>query len=790
MIRFHLLAATALVVSMSGLAHGQTSVGEAAPAAVGDPTTVLPKPATPFAGEIGRTWEESTPDFPKPLAAPDGAPNVLLILTDDTGFGHAATFGGAAATPALDKLAASGLRYNRFHTTALCSPSRGALLTGRNHHSIATGVIIEMGTGFPGYTGIVPNTTAGLPGILRMSGYATAAFGKWHNTPATEICPAGPFDRWPTGNTWGFETFYGFMNGETHQYYPVLYSNTTPVSAPRTPEQGYNLTEDIADRTIGWINSVNATDPNKPWFAYFSTGGVHAPHQPPRAYREKYKGRFDGGWDKYREETFERQKKLGVIPADAQLTPRPAEIPAWDDQSADAKRVYARLMENYTGYLEYTDAQIGRVIDAVTQSGERDNTIIIYIVGDNGASAEGGLEGTVNEVASLNGIQLGLPGLLANFDRIGGPETEPHVPVGWAWAANTPFQWTKQIASHFGGTRNPMVISWPAKIADKGGLRGQFTHLIDVVPTILEAAGIPQPGSVNGIVQKPIEGVSLMSTFASATAPEVRTTQYFEMMGNRAIYKDGWLAATRHGIPWKTAGQDKGFDADVWELYDVNKDFSEARDLAKENPAKLKELQAAFDVEATKYGVLPLDDRMTGRFDQSNRPNPLAGLTSFTYGPGVTNILEPAFLNTHNVPFTITAEVESGAAADGVIAAISGSTSGWSLYVKNGRPTFYYNFFEVAGYRAQSSVPLPKGKSTVRVEFTPNEAGYGKPATARLFVNDEETGSVVVERTVPVAYSAEGFDVGMDNISRVSPDYVAPNPFRGTIKSVTIALKK
>jgi arylsulfatase len=777
-----------LLVVCAGLGACSRDTGQRATSTAAQ--EVLPKPAATFSGKIGTTYKESTPDFPRPVAAPERAPNVLLILTDDTGFGHAATFGGAAATPTLDRLAASGLRYNRLHTTALCSPTRAALLTGRNHHSVGTGVIIEMGTGYPGYTGMVPNTTAGLPEVLRLNGYATAAFGKWHNTPSTEISPAGPFDRWPTGSTWGFEYFYGFMNGETHQYYPVLYRNASPVSAPRTPEQGYHLTEDIADQTIGWINSVNATNPKKPWFAYFSTGGIHAPHHAPKAYRDKYKGRFDGGWDKYREETFARQKKLGVIPADAKLTPRPKEIPAWDDQSAEAKKVYSRLMENYTGFLEHTDAQIGRVIDAVAASGEMDNTLILYIVGDNGASAEGGLEGTVNEIASLNGIQLGLPGLLAKFDEIGGPETEPHVPVGWAWAANTPFKWTKQIASHFGGTRNPMVVSWPSRITDKGGLRSQFHHIIDIAPTILEASGIPEPQVVNGVAQKPIEGVSMMYTFDSATAADRRTVQYFEMMGNRAVYKDGWLAATRHGIPWMTGGQATGFDADVWELYHVAQDFAEADDVVAQNAGKLKELQAAFDTEARKYNVYPLDDRMAARFDLANRPNPLTGLTSFTYGPGVNYINEGSTLNTHNA-FSITAQVDTGAGpADGVITALGGTSSGWSLYVKNGRPTFFYNFFEVAGYRVQSSSQLPKGKSTIRVEFTPEAPGYGKPATVKLLVDGKQVGAGRVEKTVPVGYGAEGFDVGADNVSAVSPDYRVPFPFGGTIQSVTIAVPK
>jgi len=777
-----LVAVTAACAfSGTGESSGPTAAGQ----------EVLPRPTPPFAGKIGGTWKESTPDFPKPVTAPKSAPNVLLILTDDTGFGHAATFGGAAATPTLDRLAQNGLRYNRLHTTALCSPSRAALLTGRNHHSVGTGVIIEMGTGYPGYTGMVPRTTTGLPEVLRLNGYATAAFGKWHNTPATEISPAGPFDRWPTGSTWGFEYFYGFMNGETHQYYPVLYRNTSPITAPRTPEQGYHLTEDIADQAIAWINSINATDPNKPWFAYLSTGGVHAPHHAPKAYRDKYQGRFDAGWDQYREETFARQKQLGVVPAGAKLTPRPKEIPAWDEQSAQAKKVYSRLMENYTAYLEHTDAQIGRVVDAVAASGEMDNTLIIYLVGDNGASAEGGLEGTVNEVASLNGIQLGLQGLLAKFDQIGGPDTEPHVPVAWAWAANTPFQWTKQIASHLGGTRNPMVVSWPRRITDRGGLRSHFLHLIDIAPTILAAADIAPPHVVNGVRQRPVEGASFLATFASATAPETRTIQYFEMMGNRAIYRDGWVAATRHGIPWLTAGQATGFEADVWELYHLADDFTEADNVAAQNPARLAELQAAFAVEARKYDVFPLDDRFAQRVDPTQRPNPLTGLTTFTYRQGVGFIGPNATLSTHNVPFSITAEVDAGtASADGVIVAIGGKTAGWSLYVKEGRPTFYYNFFDVAGYRVQSTTPMPAGPCTLRVDVTPDAPGYGKPAQVKLFMDGKEVGAGAVERTVPVAYSAEGLDIGMDNISAVSPDYQAPFAFRGAIKSVTLSVRK
>ncbi len=773
---------------MFGILIAVGSIAPATQAAIPMAQTVLPQPEPAFAGKIGTTYKDSTPDYPKPIKAPQGAPNVMIVILDDVGFGHAGTFGGAAATPTLDKLAKEGLRYNTFHTTALCSPTRGALLTGRNHHSVSTGVIIEMGTGYPGYTGVVPNTTAGLPEILRQNGYTTAAFGKWHNTPDAEISPAGPFDRWPTGKTWGFEYFYGFMNGETHQYYPVLYRNTTPVPQPKTPEQGYHLTGDLVDNAIGWMNQVKATNPNKPWFMYFSTGGIHGPHHAPKAYRDKYKGKFDAGWDRYREETFARQKQLGVIPANAQLTPRPAELPAWADQPENAKRVYERLMENYTGFLEHTDVEVGRLLAAVEKAGEMDNTLIFYIVGDNGASGEGGLEGTVNEVASLNGIQLGLPGLEAAFDEIGGPKTEPHVPAAWAWAADTPFQWTKQVASHFGGTRNGMVVHWPKGIKAQGQLRTQFHHVIDVAPTVLEAAQIKEPQVVNGVKQKPIEGISMLYSFDQPDATSHHNVQYFEMLGNRGIYKDGWIASTRHGrLPWQTGGSYGDFNDDPWELYNITEDFTQSNNVAAKNPQKLKELQAAFLVEAKKYNVLPLDDRFAERFDSRLRPNPLAGLKKFTYGPGVTGISESSVLNTHNVPFNITAEIEIGdTGTDGVLAAIGGVTSGWSLYIKDGKPTFYYNFFEVDHARVQSAEPLSKGKSTVRVEVKPIEPGPGKPADIRIVVNGKETAKGRVERTVPVRYSVEPFDIGMDTVSAVSGDYAVPFAFQGQIAGVTI----
>jgi arylsulfatase A-like enzyme len=780
----------ALQVAMLTVALVLLTIG--VQAAVKANRTVLPVPEPPFKGKIGTTLKDSKPDFPKEIQAPAGAPNVLIIVLDDVGFGHAGTFGGAVPTPTMDRLANNGLRYNTFHTTALCSPTRAALLTGRNHHTVGTGVVVEMGTGFPGYTGIVPNNTAGLPEILRQNGYATAAFGKWHNTPDNEISPAGPFDRWPTGKTWGFEYFYGFMNGETHQFYPVLYRNTTPVAQPKSPEEGYHVTNDLVDEAIGWLNQVNATNPKKPWFVYFSTGALHAPHHTPKPYIEKYKGKFDAGWDTYRKETFARQKKMGIIPENAKLTPRPKEIPAWNDQSDAAKRVYRRLMENYSGFLDHTDEQIGRLIAAIEKSGEINNTLIVYLVGDNGASGEGGLEGTISEMAILNGIQLGLAELEAKFDEIGGPKTDPHIPVGWAWAVDTPFQWTKQIASHFGGTRNGLIVHWPEGIRARNGMRTQFHHVIDIAPTVLEAAGIPEPKIVNGVKQKPIEGISMLYSFDHEKAKSRRTVQYFEMFGNRGIYKDGWMATTRHGrLPWETAGRATGnFDKDAWELYHIDKDFSQADDLAAKNPRKLKELQDAFLVEAKKYNVLPLDDRLAERFDTTLRPNPLAGLKKFTYGPGVTGIGEGAVLSTHGVPFSITAEVEVGqTGADGVLAAIGGIISGWSLYVKDGKPTFYYNFFEVEHARVQSSEALSPGQATIRVEFTPVEPGPGKPADVRLFINDKEVGKGHVARTVAFRYGVEPFDIGMDTVSAVSEEYKVPFPFQGRIKGVTIEIK-
>lgn len=769
---------------------------QAGVAKVGHAQSVLPRPEPAFRGKVGKTFHDSRPDFPATVTAPKGAPNVLLVILDDVGFGHAKTFGGVAETPTMDRLARAGVRYNTFHTTALCSPTRAALLTGRNHHSVSTGIIIEMGTGFPGYTGAVPDSTVAIAEILRQNGYATAAFGKWHNTPDHEVTPTGPFDRWPTGRVWGFEYFYGFMNGETNQYFPVLYRNTTQVAAPRTPEQGYHFGQDMTDEALAWMQRVKAVDSSKPWFMYYAPGGIHAPHHAPKAYRDKYKGRLDMGWDAYREQVWRKQMELGWIPAGTKLTPRPKNIPSWDSQPEEAKRVYRRLAENYSAYLEYTDVQVGRVVDAIAEAGELDNTLIVYIVGDNGASAEGGLQGTPNEVASLNGIQLGLAGLQAQYDQIGGPTTAPHIPVAWAWAMNTPFQWTKQVASHFGGTRNPMIVHWPKKVSARGELRSQFHHVIDVVPTVLEAAGIQAPSRVNGVAQKPIEGVSMAYTFEAGAAnrPGRRTSQYFEMFGNRAMYHDGWIASVFHRrAPWETGvGAQGDFQNDAWELYNLRDDFSQATDLAARNPSKLRELQALFDRDAKKFQVYPLDDRMAERMASSLRPSPSQGRTRFVYRQGASGIPENVAPDTKRGAHTITVNVtmdQSAQTHDGVLVALGGESAGWSLYLQHGKPTYLYNFFGEAHYKVQAPQPLPKGKHAIRVDVTPTAAGAGAPRRVVMSINGRQVATGTVQKSVPFRYGLESFDVGMDLVSPVSVDYRSPHAFKGSIDQVQVDVR-
>ncbi len=749
--------------------------------------TRLPKPDPTFDGKIGETFKDSTPRYPLPVTPPEGSPNVLLILLDDVGFGMCSTFGGPVQTPHLDKLAKNGLIYNRFHTTALCSPTRAALLAGRNHHSVGTGVIIEMGTGYPGYTGIIPRSCALISQVLRDNGFATSMFGKWHNTPEGDISPAGPFDRWPTGL--GFDYFYGFNQGEAHHFYPTLYRNTVPVEASKTPEEGYHLTEDMTDEAISWIRNTRAASPEKPWFCYFSTGAVHAPHHVPKDWQGKYKGKFDHGWDRQREITHAKQMEMGIIPKGTKLTPRPDELQAWDEVPGDARRVYLKLMENYAEFMAHTDHEIGRLIDSLEASGELENTLVLYVVGDNGASAEGGLEGTFSELASLLGIQLGLESTLNRIDEIGGPSSEPHVPVAWAWAMDAPFAWTKQIASHFGGTRNPMVVHWPAGIKAKGELRDQFHHVIDVVPTILEVCKLPAPTEVNGIKQKPIEGVSMVYTFEDGDAESRRETQYFEMLTNRAIYHDGWIACSRSGIPWETGGRTvEELKNATWELYNIEEDFSQANDLASVQPAKLKELQDLFLVEAKKYNVLPLDPRLSERMDPKLR---VAGEppTRWTYFGNQVWLPEPIGPQLFPRPFTITADIEvPDSGAEGVITCAGAFSAGWSLYVDDGYPVFRYTCFEIADKTIKGSKQLPSGKSVIELKFTPDGSAIGG-GELTILVDGETVAQDKLERTL-FRHGLEPFEIGRDSITSVDPAYENEGDFEfnGVIDKVDFKL--
>ena len=751
---------------------------------------VLPHPDPKFKGTIGRTYKDSKPDKIPITKAPAGAPNVLLILIDDCGFGQWGTFGGQIPTPNLDRLAKNGLSYTRFHTTALCSPSRAALLTGRNHHSAATGIVTELGSGYPGYSGQIPKSTAMVSEILRQNGYSTAFFGKNHNIADWETSISGPYDRWP--GLQGFDHFYGFVGGEAGQWAPALYRGTTPVEmeVPKGRESDYTLNEALADEAISYVCNEKSVTPDRPFFVYYAPGATHAPHHVPKQWIDKFKGKFSQGWDKYREEAYDRQVKLGLVPPDTKLTPRPKEIPAWDSLDADQKRVAERLMETFAAYTAQTDYEVGRVLAALDEIGQTENTLVIWEIGDNGASMEGTLSGVFNEMSSLNGVPESTGYMIQHIEEIGGPNAYNHFPVGWAWAMNTPFQWGKQIASHFGGTRNPVVISWPARIKDTGGVRSQFHHLIDIVPTILEAANVPEPYMVNGVPQKPIEGISMMYSFADAKAKEQRNTQYFEMFGNRAVYHQGWVAACRHGrLTWQNAGS-FDFDNDKWELYKVDEDFSEYNDVVAQNPKKLRELQEVFWIEAMRYNVLPLDDRFLERADPSQRPSLIAGRTDFTYYPGVVRIPESSAPNTKNKSHTITVQVEiPKEGADGVLVAAGGVVAGYVLYIKDGKPTYEYNWFTQSRYKVTSSEKLQPGASTIRVEFKYDGGGMGKGGTASLFVNDKKLGEGKIEKTVPGRFSAdETFDIGRDTGSPVSSDYVSPNPFRGKLKQVNIRL--
>jgi arylsulfatase len=760
------------------------------PASAPGSSSVLPIPPAPFRGTIDLRAKDSKPDFPRPVQAPPGAPNVLLVLLDDVGFGAASTFGGPCQTPTLERLARSGLRYNQFHTTALCSPTRAALLTGRNHHSAHTACIMEAGTGFPGYDTVMGRDTATVAEVLKQNGYNTAWFGKNHNVPDWQSSQNGPFDLWPSGL--GFEHFYGFIGGDTSQWRPATVDGTRPIE-PYVGNPDYNFDYDMADRAIAWIGAQKAISPDRPFLVYYAPGATHAPHHPRKEWVEKYKGKFDRGWDRIHEETFARQKQLGVIPAGAKLTPRPREIPAWETLDADRRRLYARMMEIYAAYLEQTDYNVGRVIGAIEEAGQLDNTLVIYIVGDNGASAEGSMQGLLNEMTFFNGVPEDPQDVLRRADDIGTWKTYNHYPVGWAHAMCTPFQWTKQVASHYGGTRNGMVISWPRRIKDQGGLRSQWHHVIDVAPTILEAAGLSAPVTVNGVAQKPIEGVSLLYTFDEPGARSRRTTQYFEMLGNRAIYHDGWVACTTPPIaPWDPNSADVDpITGYRWELYHVDEDFAQANDLSERYPDRLKDLQTLFYVEAARYNVLPIDNSRTGRLDPANRPSLTRGRSSFTFLAGMSRIPEGASPDIKNKSFAISAEVEVlDAGGSGMIITQGGLFGGYALYLQEGQPVFHYNFVDVAHAEVAGKETLGPGKHAIRLDFTYDGGGIGKGGTGTLSVDGREVARGRIERTIPIRITLdEGLDVGEDTGTPVNSSYDVPFRFPGKIRRVTIDLK-
>lgn len=754
---------------------------------------ILPIPDRTHAGTV--LYDAKDPDSRftplRPLRPPDGSPNVLIVLLDDVGFGASSAFGGPAQTPTAQRLADDGLKYTRFHTTALCSPTRAALLTGRNHHTVGMGSITEMATAAPGYTSVRPDTCAPLAEILKLNGYATAHVGKCHEVPIWETSPVGPFDRWPSpGN--GFEYFYGFLGGETDQWYPTLHEGTGRVEPWGTPEEGYHLTEDLADKAIAWVRQQKVLSPDKPFFLYFAPGATHAPHHVPQQWAERYRGRFDDGWDVLRERIFARQKELGVVPADAELTRRHDAIPAWDEMDERLLPVLRRQMENYAGFLEHTDHQVGRVVEEIDRIGALDDTLVFYIIGDNGASAEGTLQGTSNELISLNGMAgIETPEfLLGALDKLGGPDSSPHYAVGWAHAMDTPYQWTKQVASHWGGTRNGTVVHWPRGFAARGEVRNQFHHVVDVAPTVLAAAGIPAPTTVNGVRQHPLEGVDMAYSFHDAAAPERHVTQYFEMLGNRGIYHRGWSAVTKHRTPWQIpGGAGIAFDDDVWELYDGAADWTQARDLAKEYPERLRELQRLFLIEATRYNVLPLDDRTFERVlpGLSGKPRLVPGNRQVLL-PGMQALLEMHIVNCRNRSWSLTAQVDvPDGGARGVILNLGGHAGGWSFYFRDGRPTFCYNLFGIERSYIRAPDTVDVGLHQVRSEFAYDGGGLGKGGTVTLFVDGTAVAEGRVERTEPIGFGYEFSDVGRDSLSTVTPEYpTGDNAFTGRIDWVQI----
>jgi arylsulfatase A-like enzyme len=718
------------------------------------------------------------------VKAPKGAPNVIVVLIDDMGFGASSRFGGPVHMPNLEALAADGISYTRFHTTSLCSPTRTALLTGYNHHSNNASSIMETATAFPGANGIRPETITPMAEVLRQNGFNTAAFGKYHETPPWEISISGPQDRWPTRS--GFEKFYGFIGGETNQWSPIIYDGITQMETPKDPK--YHFTVDMTNQAINWVRYQQALDPDKPFFMYFATGACHAPHHAPKEYIEKYKGKFDQGWDKVREETLERQKKLGIVPQNAKLAPMNPDIKKWDNLSADEKKMFSKEMETYAGFGEHTDHEIGRLFDAVKDLGIMDNTVIIWIVGDNGASAEGTMNGVFNEYTYFNGVQETVQDMLKHYDEWGGPNTYPHYAAGWAVAMDAPFAYTKQVGSDFGGTRNGVVVHWPKGIKGKGEIRTQFTHVIDIAPTVYEVTKVPAPKTVNGIEQDSIEGTSFAYTFNDSAAKEKHTVQYFEMFGNRAMYKDGWYARTIHRAGW-SAKPIRPLQDDIWELYNSSEDFSLANNVAAQNPDKLKELQALFMDEAEKHHVLPLDDRLLERANAklAGRPDLMGDRTSVTYGEGMKGMQTDIFINMRNTSYTITTDLDVSANANGVIVCQGGKFGGFSFYVKAGKPTFTYNYLGLQSYNIVSSQALKPGKHTIVYDFK-YDGGLGKGGTGTILVDGAKTAEGRVDRTEFAIFSVDDLaDVGTDDGTPVT-NYGASPHFNGKLGKVKIEI--
>ena len=722
------------------------------------------------------------------VTAPEGAPNVLVVLIDDMGFGMPGAFGGPLQMDTLDQLAEEGLRYNRFHTAAVCSATRAALLTGHNPHAASAGEIADIATAFPGNTFVRPDSVTPLAEILRQNGYSTAAFGKSHETPGWEATSTGPFDLWPTGS--GFEKFYGFVAGETDMWAPTVYDGTTRIEVERDAD--YHFTADMTDQAIRWVSTHHSLTPDDPFFIYFAPGGTHAPHHVSAEWADRFDGQFDMGWDALREITFARQKEMGVIPQDALLTPRPDEIPAWDSFTPEEQDFLSRQMEVFAGYAAYTDFQVGRLIEQLRVMGELDDTIVIYIAGDNGASAEGGPIGTINETAALNGVNYTFEQMMPLMEEWGGPDTYPHFAMGWAWAGNTPFPWVKQIAGHLGGSRTGMVVRWPEAITDAGAIRSQFQFVTDVAPTILDAVGIPQPDRVNGFEQRPMDGVSMLPSFADANAPETHLTQYFDVFGNRGIYDNGWLAATVHNLPWEWRQELPPFAEDVWELYNLESDFSQAINLAEENPEKLQEMLAIFDREAIRNNVYPLDDRKAERAVAAiaGRPDLLRGRTEMTFYDGMWGLPELAIISIKGVNYTVTADIEvTENPANGVVFAQGGRLAGWTIYFKDGVPAYEYNFFEQERTRMQGETALPPGPHTLTLSFTSDDlATVGAGGTAVLSVDGVEVSRVRIPTTVAGVFDFnDGASVGRDADTAVSQDYAeGDNAFTGEVRSVTI----